>query len=83
MTTAAKKTTRKATGMPKMEQLCDGIEYAVQGNQLILKIEVDPEGRESKSGKTLLTAGTGGNRGITIDGVEHKIGINMFKYKPR
>ena len=46
---------------PTFAAMGDGIEYAVQGDTLHLRINLDPaKGRPSASGKMVLTGNTGG-----------------------
>lgn len=52
---------------------------AVKGDKLTIEIDLSKEVGLSKSGKTIIVAGTGGNADIP----EHdgfKVGVNVYKY---
>ena len=52
---------------------------AVKGDVLTVTIDLSKEVGPSKSGKTIIVAGTGGN--ASIEGHEgFKIGVNVYKY---
>ena len=62
-----------------METL-QNIEMEVQGDVLILKIDLRQRGELSKSGKSIKVATTGGN--ISVPEHEHiKIGVNAYTAK--
>lgn len=51
------------------------IDYTVEGNKLTLVIDLTKELGQSKSGKTMMVASTGGNAAVA--GV--KVGLNIYK----
>ncbi len=63
----------------EMKTMGKNIEYRVDGDKLIIEIDMSQDFGASKSGKTIIVASTEGNKSIgTI-----KLGINAYKYPPR
>jgi hypothetical protein len=53
-----------------------------KGNKVIIELEIDPAGKPSSSGKTIVVGGTGGNKKVTMDdGTEVFVGANAYKKK--
>lgn len=55
------------------------VEMHVEGNMLILKVDLTKDFGPSSSGKTILVASTEGN--VTVTGREEKIGLNVYRRK--
>lgn len=56
----------------------------VEGNTLILKVDLTKTFGPSTSGKTLIIASSEGNQGILAgDGKEVRFGLNVYRYPPR
>jgi len=53
------------------------ISYAIDGNNLVLTIDMSQDFGDSKSGKTTIVASTEGNKQIG----DVRVGINVYKYK--
>ena len=53
------------------------VEMKVDGDILVIKIDLTKTFGRSKSGKTTIIASTEGN--VTIGGTEAKIGLNIYK----
>lgn len=56
------------------------IEMKVKNHKLTIEIDLSRDHGESKSGKTIIIASTGGNQSVP-DNEKIKIGINVFKKK--
>jgi len=49
---------------------------------LIISMDYNSDGEDSKSGKTLVVASTRGNQAVALpDGTQLKIGVNCYKSK--
>jgi len=60
----------------------DNIDMTIDGDTLIIKVDLSKEICASASGKTIRVASTRGN--IDVPGRDGmKIGLNVFKYPPR
>ncbi|RCK81503.1 MAG: hypothetical protein OZSIB_0637 [Candidatus Ozemobacter sibiricus] len=55
------------------------VDMTVEGNMLIIKIDLTKEYGASSSGKSVIIATTEGN--YTIPGREEKIGLNVYRKK--
>jgi hypothetical protein len=56
------------------------VEYKVDGNKLIITIDLTKEFGDSKSGKSVTIASTEGN--VSVEGTQDiKLGINCYKPK--
>lgn len=57
--------------------MAKNVEIKVQGNKLIMTVDMTKRFGRSKSGKTIAVAGTEGN--ISVPGMEHiKVGLNVY-----
>lgn len=59
----------------KFAALGRGIEYAIEGRALVLRIDLDGDQGPSSSGKSTIVASTGGNQSVA--GV--KVGVNVYR----
>jgi len=57
--------------------LGQNIEYAMEGNTLVMRVDLSTEIGPSASGKTVLIASTQGNKEIA-NGI--RVGINIYRY---
>ncbi|MBA2395514.1 MAG: hypothetical protein H0V70_22515 [Ktedonobacteraceae bacterium] len=58
------------------------IEMSVDGNKLIIMVDLDQEFGLSSSGKSITVASTEGN--VSVPGREEiKIGLNIYRPKPK
>jgi len=56
----------------------ENIEFEVQGDQLVIVVDLSQEQGKSASGKSMIIATTGGN--ISVPGHEDvKIGLNIYR----
>ena len=55
------------------------VEMTVEGNTLIIKVDLSKEFGPSSSGKTIIIASTEGN--VSIPDRDEKIGLNVYKKK--
>lgn len=56
----------------------ENIEFEVQGDQLVIVIDLSQELGQSASGKSVIIATTGGN--VSVPGHEEvKIGLNVYR----
>jgi hypothetical protein len=56
------------------------VEMAIEGNILVIKVDLSKEFGPSSSGKTISIASTEGN--VSVPGMEEKkIGLNVYKKK--
>ena len=53
------------------------IEMTVEGNTLIVRVDLTKEFGPSSSGKTIIIASTEGN--VSIPNREEKVGLNVYK----
>jgi hypothetical protein len=53
------------------------IDMKVEGDMLILKVDLSKSFGQSSSGKSIIVASTEGN--VTIEGREEKIGLNVYR----
>ena len=53
-------------------------EMTVDGDTLIIKIDLSKDFGPSKSGKTIIVASTEGN--ATVPGREERVGLNVYRY---
>ena len=58
--------------------LMKNIEMTVDGETLIIKVDLSKDFGPSKSGKTIIVASTEGN--VTIPERDEKIGLNIYRY---
>jgi hypothetical protein len=54
------------------------IEMTVEGDTLIIKVDLTKDFGQSKSGKTLIVASTEGN--ANVPGRTEKVGLNVYRY---
>ena len=54
------------------------VEMAVQGETLIIKVDLSKDFGPSKSGKTIIVASTEGN--VSVPERDEKIGLNIYRY---
>lgn len=57
------------------------IEMTVEGDTLIIKVDLTRDFGPSKSGKTILIASTEGN--VSVPERDEKIGLNIYRYPER
>jgi hypothetical protein len=57
----------------------DNIEYELVGDNLVITIDLKGEHNPSKSGKSLLFATTKGNKPLSLNGYNLKLGLNLFQ----
>ena len=56
------------------------VEMSVEGNTLIIKVDLSQEFGPSSSGKTVIIASTEGN--VSVPGMEDKqVGLNIYRKK--
>lgn len=56
----------------------ENIEFQLQGDQLVIVVDLSHEAGESASGKSIIIATTGGN--VSVPGHEDiKIGMNVYR----
>jgi hypothetical protein len=66
----------------KGERSLKNIEMSVDGNKLIIMVDLDQEFGLSSSGKSITVASTEGN--VSVPGREEiKIGLNIYRPKPK
>lgn len=57
------------------------VEFQVQGNSLVIVVDLSQEVGESSSGKSIIIASTGGN--VSVPGFEDvKVGLNVYRPQP-
>ena len=56
------------------------IEMTVEGETLIIKVDLSRDFGPSKSGKTIIVGSTEGN--VSVPEREEKIGLNIYRYPP-
>jgi len=56
------------------------VEMTVEGNILIIKVDLTKEFGPSSSGKTIIIASTEGN--VPIPDRDEKVGLNVYRKKP-
>lgn len=54
------------------------VEMTVEGNTLIIKVDLSRDFGPSKSGKTIIVASTEGN--ATVPDRKEKVGLNVYRY---
>ena len=54
------------------------IEMTVEGETLVIKVDLSKDFGPSKSGKTIIVASTEGN--VSVLEREEKIGLNIYRY---
>jgi hypothetical protein len=54
------------------------VEMLVEGEILIIKVDLKKDYGQSKSGKTIIVASTEGN--ANVPGRKEKIGLNVYRY---
>ena len=54
------------------------VEMTIEGNILIIKVDLTKEFGPSKSGKTIMVASTEGN--VAVPDRDEKIGLNVYRY---
>jgi len=54
------------------------VEMTVEGEALIIKVDLSKDFGPSKSGKTIIIASTEGN--VSIPERDEKIGLNVYRY---
>jgi hypothetical protein len=73
---AARTTT--ATDTPAAVKTGENVEYTVDGDQLIIRVDLSHRVGPSASGKTIVIASTRGNK--PVEGTEVVIGVNAYMY---
>lgn len=53
-------------------------EMTVEGDTLVIRVDLTKEFGPSSSGKTLIVASTEGN--VPVPGREERVGLNIYKY---
>jgi hypothetical protein len=53
------------------------IDMKVEGDMLVIKVDLSKSFGQSSSGKSIIVASTEGN--VTIEGREEKIGLNVYR----
>jgi len=54
------------------------VEMTVEGETLIIKVDLSKDFGPSKSGKTIIVASTEGN--AIVPGREERVGLNVYRY---
>jgi hypothetical protein len=54
------------------------VEMTIEGETLIIKVDLSKEFGKSKSGKTIIVASTEGN--VSVPQRDEKIGLNIYRY---
>ncbi len=54
------------------------VEMTIEGDILVIKVDLSKDFGQSKSGKTIIVASTEGN--ATVPGRKEKIGLNVYRY---
>ena len=54
------------------------VEMTVEGDTLIIKVDLSKDFGQSKSGKTIIVASTEGN--VSVPGRQEKLGLNVYWY---
>jgi hypothetical protein len=62
----------------KGDYLMKNIEMTVEGDTLIIKVDLSKDFGPSKSGKTIIVASTEGN--MSVPERDEKIGLNIYRY---
>ena len=62
----------------KGDLLMKNIEMSVEGETLIIKVDLSKDFGPSKSGKTIIVASTEGN--VSVLERDEKIGLNIYRY---
>jgi len=64
---------------PKMqgELIGRNVTVALEGNTIVIRVNADAEGTESKSGKSSVVGTTNGN--VAIPGTDLKLGLNVYR----
>lgn len=60
-------------------EMGSGVFYRVEGDELIVKMDLRGNYGPSKSGKTICVASTGGNKEIEGTKFKRKLGLNLFR----
>ena len=60
------------------ERIVKNVEMTVEGDTLVIKVDLKKDFGQSKSGKTIIVASTEGN--ATVPGRQEKIGLNVYRY---
>lgn len=50
-----------------------------ESGDVTIVLRTDTTGKASASGKTTVIASTNGNASVFVKGVEHKLGVNLFR----
>ena len=56
------------------------VEMIVEGETLIIKVDLSKDFGPSKSGKTIIVASTEGNVSVPERGENMKMGLNVYRY---
>jgi hypothetical protein len=54
------------------------IEMTIEGDTLVIRVDLLKDFGQSKSGKTIIVASTEGN--VSVPGRKEKIGLNLYRY---
>ena len=54
------------------------IQMTIEGDTLVIKVDLTKDFGQSKSGKTIIVASTEGN--ANVPGRKEKIGLNVYRY---
>jgi hypothetical protein len=54
------------------------VQMTIEGDTLVIKVDLTKDFGESKSGKTIIVASTEGN--VSVPGRKERIGLNVYRY---
>ena len=54
------------------------VEMTIEGDTLVIRVDLSKDFAQSKSGKTIIVASTEGN--VSVPGRKEKIGLNLYRY---
>ena len=66
-----------------MKHVGSNVQYTVQGDKLIIEVDLSQRGTPSKSGKTLVIASTQGNKRLVNEDGNEIITLGLNAYRPR
>ena len=65
-----------------MEEIGKNVLYKVEGDKLIVEMDLTADQEESKSGKSMIIASTRGNKRV-IKGKDIMLGLNLYEKKKK
>ncbi len=65
-----------------MEEIGRNVRFKVEGDKLIVEMDLTAEQEESKSGKSMIIASTRGNKRV-IKGKDIMLGLNLYEKKKK